>query len=170
MQLKDRINCIKSFILRYKYQSLILLVSFISVYWLDGHVLFFWDSMLPLNGLKDSYFSSYIWDQLNGLGQVQFINQYGSYTYVYGILEIVTGGNITLVQTVIVYILLSVSGLSFFVLVNFLLSFGKYSKKSAEPVAFSGSLVYMFNYFTAVMFSQLSPIWFLYSFVPLALR
>ena len=168
MQLKDRINCIKSFILRYKYQSLILLVSFISVYWLDGHVLFFWDSMLPLNGLKDSYFSSYIWDQLNGLGQVQFINQYGSYTYVYGILEIVTGGNITLVQTVIVYILLSVSGLSFFVLVNFLLSFGKYSKKSAEPVAFSGSLVYMFNYFTAVMFSQLSPIWFLYSFVPLA--
>ena len=145
----------------------ILLLGTISVLWLHGRTLFFWDSILPLHPLKDLMERTYAWNAYYGRGFPNQPNRFFVYIGSYLIFYFVAMGNISIAQQLLVYTLFSGSGISMFLLLQKV-----YSAKYKEWNFYGpliGALFYMFNFFTVYNLSEIYEPWFLYSFFPLFL-
>ena len=146
---------------------LLLLIGLVSIIWLHGRTLFFWDSILPLYPLKDLIERTYTWNAYYGRGFVNQPNRFliyiGSYLFFY----VIAMGKINIAQQMLIYTLFSGSGISMFLFLQKV--FSPTFKKWSFYGSLIGSLFYMFNFFTTYYLSEIYIPWFLYSFFPLFL-
>ena len=145
----------------------ILLLGTISVLWLHGRTLFFWDSILPLHPLKDLIERTYTWNAYYGRGFPNQPNRFLIYIGSYLIFYLIAMGKINIAQQLLIYALFSGSGISMFVLLQKIFSAKYRGWNFYGPLI--GSIFYMFNFFTVYNLSEIYIPWFLYSFFPLFL-
>ncbi len=145
----------------------ILLLGTISVLWLHGRTLFFWDSILPLHPLKDLMERTYTWNAYYGRGFPNQPNRFLVYIGSYLVFYLIAMGKINIAQQLLIYALFSGSGVSMFLLLQKVYSARYKEWNFYGPLI--GALFYMFNFFTVYNLSEIYVPWFLYSFFPLFL-
>ena len=153
-----------------KYYSyfVIFLLSFVTLIWLHGYVLFFWDEVLPVYPYYDITHLIYIWFPAN-LGVLNtHADQMASYYILWFIFSMITFHSLFLTEQLIMFTVFMISGFSSYTLLNFIFSkFGMPVKHSS--FALIGAIFYMFNYFDAFLFYEIQPYWISYSLLPLVI-
>ena len=146
----------------------IFLLSFVTLIWLHGDVLFFWDEVLPVYPYYDITHLIYIWFPAN-LGVLNtHADQMASYYILWFIFSMITFHSLFLTEQLIMFTVFMISGFSSYTLLNFIFSkFGMPVKHSS--FALIGAIFYMFNYFDAFLFYEIQPYWISYSLLPLVI-
>ena len=137
----------------------------VSILWLDGRLFFFWDTVVPFRTSQDLYYSSFTWGQLYGEGAWQYPFEFGAYFVAFDALTGGLGLSIELAQQVVVYGLLTLSGVSFYLLLQYL--FGPFLGPFTRSAALLSTFTYMFNFYVVFyLFTDLFPSWWLYALLP----
>jgi hypothetical protein len=144
---------------------LILLAALVSVLWLRGGLLYFWDAIVPFDASSANYYSSFAWQQLFGSGIPAAPYEYGSYFPVMVVFQ-TAGLPIAAAQQLLFYLLFASSGASMYLLASAL---DARLRRVSLPVApLPAALFYMFNFYVALyLLSDFFESWFLYAFLPL---
>ncbi len=145
----------------------ILVAGLVSVIWLRGGTIYYWDSVFPLHPLKDLIIRNYTWNLTLYRGYPSPPNRFLIYIGTYLFFDAISLGNIALAQQFLVYMLFTCSGLSIFLLLRKI--FLRIDRTVSFIYPLIGALFYMFNFFSAYYLSEIYIPWFLYSFFPLFL-
>lgn len=146
----------------------ILASSLVSLTWLDGKVIFFWDTILPFRPDSALGFGAYTWGQNFGEGTPQLPFEFGAYLVSYTVLHTFMGFSLAASQQMIVTSLFLASGLTMFMLLRTL--HPNCDSKMCVAARLSGALFYMFNFYTVYyLIADMFPSWWLYAFLPLSL-
>jgi hypothetical protein len=157
--------------LLHRHHSLELLIllgaGLVTVLWLRGGILFFWDAIVPFRASSAEYYYAFTWQQLFGSGVPGAPFEYGSYFPTMVLLQFV-GFGVAADQQILFYVLFASSGLSMYLLLT-LLNRQPYLAQLGVR-ALPGALFYMFNFYVALyLLSDFFESWFLYAFLPLAI-
>lgn len=145
------------------------LVGLVSILWLNGGLLFFWDLVLPFRSSLDTYYYSFTWGQLLGEGAPSSPFEYGSYFPTMVAFHQYLGLSLAVSQQFLIYLLFAGSGLSMYALVSWLRR-DRSHLAAYDVVPITSALAYMFNYYVAYyLLSDFFPSWFLYALLPLTL-
>lgn len=144
----------------------LVLLGLIVLVWLHGNILFFWDTIFPFHPGSDLFYYSFTWNQGLNIGMPSPPNEFASYFFVMYILHDIFNLNYPTAQFILIYTLFTLSGITMYHLIKFLLN-DNYDAKFSIP-AFTGSLIYMFNFYVAYyLLMDFYESWFIYSFLPL---
>lgn len=145
-------------------EVIILALSLVSLLWLHGRLLIFWDSWIPINSTRDAYLMSFSWSQLNGLGSPILPNEYIVYVWFFVIVNKGLGLSLQATQQLLVTLLFASSGLSMYWLLRYLTR--RFLGVGTLLAPLSGATFYMFNYYTVHLFSEVFFSWFAYAILP----
>ena len=147
---------------------IIFLFSLISIVWLHGGTIFFWDSQLPFFPYYELTNFTLTWAPYNLGGISLHPDTEVTYFMLYTIFYFIAFKSLFLAQQLIMIVIFMISGFSSYILLNFI--FSNFNKNNKQNIfALVGSLFYMFNYFNDILFYQIHPYWISYSLLPLAL-
>lgn len=144
----------------------IIISGLVVILWLHGNLLFFWDTIFPFHPASDIYFYSFTWNQLIFNGVPNQANEWLGYFVVIYILHNIFGLSFPLSQFFLLYFLFTLSGITMYRLIKYLMK--DINKTNFSLPSVSGALVYMFNFYVAnFLLSDFFESWFVYSFLPL---
>lgn len=147
---------------------IIFLFSLVSIIWLQGGIIFFWNSKLPFFPYYELTNFTFAWSPYS-LGAINLHpDTEVTYFMLYTIFYFISFKSLFLAQQLIISVIFMISGFSSYILLNFIFSY-VIKNKNHNIFALIGSLFYMFNYFDDILFYQIHPYWISYSLLPLAL-
>lgn len=146
----------------------IFLLSFISILWLHGGIIFFWNTKLPVFPYYELTHFTSTWAPYNEGSISLHPDTEVTYFLLYTIFYFLAFKSLFLTQQLMIFIIFMISGFSSYMLLNFI--FSNFNKNNGQSIfALIGALFYMFNYFDDILIYQIHPYWISYSILPLAL-
>ncbi len=146
----------------------IFLLSFISILWLHGGIIFFWNTKLAVFPYYELTHFTSTWAPYNEGSVSLHSDTEVTYFLLYTIFYFLAFKSLFLTQQLMIFIIFMVSGFSSYILLNFI--FSSFNKNNGQSIfALIGALFYMFNYFDDILIYQIHPYWISYSLLPLAL-